>query len=257
MGLRGFVLGFLLCALTPAWVLAANGACIVSASYTSSPAQILMGAIPSEKLDSFADRLARLSACQIKPNTYPVARIWHMYHYNQLSLVFGAVRSPKRDASGAFFELIQAPIIWLAPESAPQLNSLTEIRQLPNLLLGHIRGTEYNELTWQFIQEKRQTNQVDESVDETTLLKKIRAGRVSGAFLHQLAYQQLTKDHATQGLRATPIKDLGQLPTGIYVNPATLSAEEFQRLSRALQQLQAEHYIDQLLSKRRAAASKP
>jgi hypothetical protein len=250
MRLHNYIFGILLAALMPTYVWATNNSCVLEASYTSTSAKILMGPVPSEQLESFADRLTELSACQIKTSVYPLARLWFMYHHKQLPIVFGALRTSDRDATGLFFEMLQAPIFWVSLESAPQVKSLTEIRQLPNFLLGNVRGMEMSPATTQFTQMVRQSNQVDESVDSSVLLKKIRRGRVSGAFLNQLMVLDLVKNQQVQGLRTTLITDLGQSSAGVYINPSMLSPDEYQRLRRALKQLQTERYMEQLISKR-------
>lgn len=248
MSLYRYIFGVSLLVFAPFAVSASS--CILQGSYTNAVAENLMGAIPGEKLASFADRLTHLSGCQFNTNVYPIARIWHMYEHNQLAIIFGAVHSPQRDTRGVFFELIQIPILWITADRTAQFHTSTEIYQSPKLLLGNVRGIEYNVATAQFIQKVSQTKQVDESVDQTILLKKIRLGRVSGGFINQLSYQQLFKDQMMDGLHAMPIQDLGQTSVGVYVNPRLMSNDEFLRVSQALRQLQKERYQQKLLSKR-------
>ena len=192
--------------------------------------------------------LARRSGCKLKLAPRPRARVLLEFEQGQLDMVTSAIQAPDRDRIGHFLPYAYAELDLVFIGDAPPRN-LDELRQRPELKLGIVRGVRVGQMK-EAVDAMLASRQAEYSPDFDNLVAKLMAGRLQAAIIPNVIHAKMRRDGQLPA-RAITI-DLSEGPPeaiGLYLNRASLAAEDVQLLQRHLDAMRREGWVQQMYTR--------
>ncbi len=194
-----------------------------------------MGIVPE-----LIGELSQRSGCKLKLVGRPRARVLLEFEQGQLDIITSVMRAADRERIGQFlpYAYAEQDLIVLG-EPVPR--TLDELRRMPELKLGVVRGVRLSPKLDELINAMLASRQAEYSPDFDNLAVKLSAGRIRAALIPSVIHTKQRQD----GILPTQITvvDLPESqpePIGIYVNRQQVADDDLQQLARHLEMLRRE-----------------
>lgn len=184
--------------------------------------------------------LSRRSGCRLKLVGRPRARVLLEFEQGQLDIITSVMRAPDRDRVGQFlpYAYAEQDLIVIGQ---PVPRTLDELRRLPDLKLGLVRGVRLSALLDDQINAMLASRQAEHSPDFDNLAAKLAAGRLRAALIPSVIHaKQRQEGQLPASITIVDLPESLPEPIGLYVNRQQVSQDDLQLLARHLEALRRE-----------------
>lgn len=194
-----------------------------------------MGIVPE-----LIGELSQRSGCRLKLVGRPRARVLLEFEQGQLDVITSVMRAPDRERIGQFlpYAYAEQDLIVLGE---PVPHTLEELRRMPDLKLGVVRGVRLSPRLDDLINAMLASRQAEYSPDFDNLAAKLNAGRLRAALIPSVIHVKQRHDGLLPAqLTIVDLPESQPEPIGIYVNRQQVSDDDLQLLARHLEMLKRE-----------------
>ncbi len=181
--------------------------------------------------------LSQRSGCRLKIVGRPRARVLLEFEQGQLDIITSVMRAPDRERLGQFLAYAYAEQdLIVVGEPVP--HTLDELRRMPDLKLGVVRGVRLSPRLDDQINAMLASRQAEYSPDFENLAAKLNAGRVRAALVPSVIHVKQRQDGVLPAqITIVDLPESQPEPIGIYVNRQHVGDDDLQLLARHLEML--------------------
>ena len=194
-----------------------------------------MGIVPE-----LIGELSQRSGCKLKLVGRPRARVLLEFEQGQLDIITSVMRAPDRERIGQFlpYAYAEQDLIVLG-EPVPR--TLEELRRMPDVKLGVVRGVRLSPQLDELINAMVASRQAEYSPDFDNLATKLNAGRLRVALIPSVIHVKQRQDGLLPAqITVVDLPESQPEPIGIYVNRQHVSGDDLQLLARQLEMIKRE-----------------
>jgi polar amino acid transport system substrate-binding protein len=186
-------------------------------------------------LPTLLNDVSRRTGCRFKIEILPRARFWIEWDAQTVDIVGVVVPTPERDKSGAFVMLgpLRLTLNTFGTAAAPPNQSLENWLDLPSRpTLGYLRSSVYGAPVQRLIDSPSHQGQVDASADNNTLVRKLFARHLTGILMNRETFKETAEALGFDAsiMSRHHVQELPDVPIGLYLNLANISAQDRQTL---------------------------
>jgi polar amino acid transport system substrate-binding protein len=194
--------------------------------------------------------LERRSGCTLQLLERPRARVMLDFQNGELDIVTSAQRTGDRDAVGDYLSYAYSGFdLVLHPKEAP-VNSVAALLARPALRVGLVRGIQLSPRLMRAIDSLLERQRIEWARDFANLSARLQAERFGAAIFPTVIHGKLRHEGTLSAqFRVQPLRDDPPQPIGLYLQRNTLSPNQRQRLTEALQELLREDRIESIYAR--------